>query len=70
MKSKCFSTRILFAMLSVLMALSFTSCGREEESVPEEIQYVYVPEFTDMSLGEYSSAGAQLQAFDSQGNIC
>lgn len=34
MKNKCFSIRILFAMLSALMALSFTSCDREAETAP------------------------------------
>lgn len=63
MKRNCVYKRFLAFIMAAALALSMAGCGGQEEEQQQD-QYVYVPQFIDLSSGEEDISSVQLRGED------
>lgn len=63
MKRNCVYKRFLAFIMAAALTLSMAGCGGQEEEQQQD-QYVYVPQFIDLSSGEEDISSVQLRGED------
>lgn len=63
MKRNCIYKKFLTFIMAAVLALSMAGCGGQEEEQQQD-QYVYVPQFIDLSSGEEDISSVQLRGED------